>query len=223
MITIVGGTLGLAVLALVTTSGATPMLSSPPEPGGGGGGGLGIPGGLDGPTDAAPTSAGQQNVAKDVSSAIDWTLVVLMVLALVVVIGWLVVDRRSGAAAERRRKKKDNDVLPEVADQMARDADAQRAALTGGTPRNAIVACWLQLEDSVSKAGLPRDPAETSAEFTERVLTSYAVDDIAITALASLYREARFSEHTMGEDSRQAAVDWLAQLHLDVRVDQVSA
>ena len=49
-------------------------------------------------------------------------------------------DRRSRTAEEV-------DVLPEVFERLMRvDIDAARAALSGGTPRNAIVRCWMQLE-----------------------------------------------------------------------------
>ncbi|MEM8904838.1 MAG: DUF4129 domain-containing protein [Actinomycetota bacterium] len=96
---------------------------------------------------------------------------------------------------------------------MVEDAAAQRAALAAGSPRNGIVRCWLRLEEEVVGAGIPRDPAETSAEFTERVLTRSAVEPEAIRDLAALYREARFSEHELGEPARLAALDALDRLH----------
>ncbi|MGA9276194.1 DUF4129 domain-containing protein, partial [Ilumatobacter sp.] len=89
----------------------------------------------------------------------------------------------------------------------------QRAALLDGAPRNAIVRCWMQLERDVAAAGLRRDPADTSLEFTERVLARYAVDSSAIEELAARYREARFSDHELVEDDRQAALMALDRLH----------
>ncbi len=107
----------------------------------------------------------------------------------------------------------DFDVLPDIAAAVVDEAEAQRTALLTGAPRNAIVQCWLRLERDVAAAGLPRRPADTSAEFTERVLARYSVDSAAIRELAALYREARFSEHPLDEDARRAALVALDRLH----------
>jgi hypothetical protein len=44
-------------------------------------------------------------------------------------------------------------------------------------------------------------------------LSHYAVDPGAIDALSTLYREARFSTHALGEPEREAAVSALDALH----------
>jgi hypothetical protein len=108
-------------------------------------------------------------------------------------------------------------VLPDVATSVSDDAAEHRAALVAGSPRNAIVACWLRLERSVADAGLQRDLADTSVEFTSRVLGAYSVDRDAIVRLAALYREARFSSHEMDETHRRAALDALDTLHAGLR------
>ena len=93
-------------------------------------------------------------------------------------------------------------------------------------PRNAIVQCWLRLEGDVAAAGLLRNSADTSAEFTERVLGRYSVDSEAIQELAALYREARFSQHSLDESARQLALDALDRLHQALRMastEQVGA
>ncbi|MEZ5228216.1 MAG: DUF4129 domain-containing protein [Acidimicrobiales bacterium] len=105
------------------------------------------------------------------------------------------------------------DVLPDVAAAVVDEADAQRAELLAGEPRNAIVRCWLRLEHDVASVGLVRHRAQTSAEFTESVLAGYSVDGEAIRTLARLYREARFSRHELGETARSDALDALDRLH----------
>ncbi len=102
---------------------------------------------------------------------------------------------------------------------IADDAIEQRAALLDGAPRNAIVACWLRLESTVAAAGLQRDDAETSTEFTTRLLASYSLDAQAVDRLAALYREARFSDHAMGETDREAAVAALDAIHESLRAN----
>ena len=113
--------------------------------------------------------------------------------------------------------------VPDIAQALTATVARQRDALAEGSVRNAIVACWLALEESAAAAGLPRDPAETAAEFTTRVVESYTVDRSAIATLAALYREARFSSHVLGEDARARASEAVATLHeqLSRRADVV--
>ena len=87
----------------------------------------------------------------------------------------------------RRRRAAEFDVLEDVATVITADAEAQRDALRRGSPRNAIVECWLRLEAAVVAAGVRRDPADTSAELTQRVLANRHVDPAAIASLAALY------------------------------------
>lgn len=110
------------------------------------------------------------------------------------------------------------EVLParEIADRLTEDAQAQREAIAEGEPRNGIVRCWLLLQDSIAAAGLPPGPAETSTEFTVRVLHALDLDPRAIERLARLYREARFSHHPLGEDARAEAAAALDALHADL-------
>ncbi|HEY0519376.1 MAG TPA: DUF4129 domain-containing protein [Ilumatobacteraceae bacterium] len=109
---------------------------------------------------------------------------------------WLVWRRRGGGIA----------ALPEVAQhELTVDVDAARDALATGAPRDAIVACWMQLERDAAAAGLTRAKAETSAEYVERVVALSSVDPIPIGELAALYREARFSRHDLTDDHRSRA------------------
>lgn len=96
-------------------------------------------------------------------------------------------------------------------------AERLEALLAAGSPRNAIVSCWVALEDACAGAGIPRHPAETSVEFTTRVIETFAVSDQAIGELAALYREARFSAHDLDESHRTRAVGALRQVTGDLR------
>lgn len=108
-------------------------------------------------------------------------------------------------------------VLEEIAAAVTADAAEQRAALERGEARNAIVACWSHLEELVERHGFERDPADTTAEFTARVLSHYPVAPQAIDGLSALYREARFSTHDMGESERAAALGSLDEIHAGLR------
>ncbi len=105
--------------------------------------------------------------------------------------------------------------LPLVAESetgLTVDAHAARATLASGNARNAIVACWMQVERDAAVAGLPRDPSETSAEYSERVVAQFSVDPGPVRELAALYREARFSRHDLDESPRDRAAAALEQV-----------
>ncbi|HEY7044035.1 MAG TPA: DUF4129 domain-containing protein [Nocardioidaceae bacterium] len=110
--------------------------------------------------------------------------------------------------------------LPEL---LRRSATQSLAELAEGSPRNAIVRCWLQLEDAVVSLGLRRDPASTSEEFTATVLARFAVGRRSIDELGVLYREARFSEHDLDETHRRRAVRALMALRDDLDVAAAEA
>ncbi len=118
------------------------------------------------------------------------------------------------ARVRYRRGSSLADALPEVAGVPAVEVDmvAARAALASGTPRNAIVACWMQLERDATDAGVARDPAETSSEYAARVIAEASVDTAPIHELAALFREARFSRHELGPAHRDAALDALERV-----------
>ena len=142
--------------------------------------------------------------------------VVIVVLVFVIAITLVMTAWRKRPRVRWRRQSSgegDFEVLPDLSAAVVEHAAAHRAALLDGAPRNAIVQCWLRLEREVAAAGLERDPANTSLEFTERVLARYALDPQAITELTSLYREARFSDHLLDESDRRAALDALDRLH----------
>lgn len=113
------------------------------------------------------------------------------------------------------------DPVAEVIAEITADAELQQAALHEGSPRNAITACWLRLEDMVGRTGLQRNPADTSTEFVRKVLTASAADGEAINQLAALFREARFSSHPMGEAERAAAIAALRRVHRSLLGDSV--
>jgi len=96
---------------------------------------------------------------------------------------------------------------------IVRDSGRQRALLLEGTPRNAIVECWHRFEEQSAGTGVVRDEWETPAEFTLRVLDLVDADSAAVTRLAALYREARFSDHPLEESHRTAALEALDAIH----------
>lgn len=105
---------------------------------------------------------------------------------------------------------------PGVADALADAVDEVLARIERGQPRDAIVACWMRWEDVAAEAGVARRPAETAADFTERVLSTYQVSNPTLVRLADLYREARFSAHRMDDTARGEARSALEQVRAEL-------
>jgi hypothetical protein len=155
-----------------------------------------------------------------VFTTLGW-LIRLALLALVLWLLYRLARRVREAWVDRRRPppRPDEvsfDVLddPEpLIEEMTQDAADQIALLLGGTPRNAIVACWDRFEEQAERAHAARKPWETSSEFTLRLLERVSADPVAVSRLEALYREARFSEHPIDEPRRAAAVEALEAIH----------
>lgn len=141
---------------------------------------------------------------------------VMRILLVLVAVGALVLLVRNVRLAPRRRREARRAVEPlpdiDLAEAIEEVAEDLHQRLARGTPRNAIVECWVLLEDAVAAAGPGRRPAETSAEFTARVIGEHSVDPVAIDRLAELYREARFSRHELVERHRAEAIGALDAL-----------
>jgi hypothetical protein len=139
----------------------------------------------------------------------------VLVAALAVVASWW---PPTWLVRRRRRSGEMGEALGDDAAAVVRvDGVAARRALAEGTPRNAIVACWMQLERDASSAGLARREAETSAEYVERVVEASSVDPTPIRDLSALFREARFSDHALGEEHRLRAIAALERVESALR------
>lgn len=134
--------------------------------------------------------------------------IALALLLAVVVLAIRVIRRRRRAAPpESAREAPDRALLTD------RRAARQARMVREGSPREAIIATWLDLERLVATAGVPRRPSETSSELVVRVLDDREVPAAALTDLAALFREARFSTHELTEALRERAAGDLDAVH----------
>lgn len=149
-----------------------------------------------------------------------WAFEILLVL---VMASLAALVARAVVLAWRERRRADTgpledagfptlDVPARIEAAVREDAVAQDAALAEGSPRNAIVAAWHRFELQGERAGVRRLAWETSSEFALRMLDRAGADSTAVTRLADLYREARFSEHELGEPDREAALAALSSI-----------
>lgn len=168
-------------------------------------------------TTMPPTSTGPPEGSSGLSAVFGVLLALLAVAVAVLIISLIVVAIRS---AFRRpsltRHTEASFAAPPVPDDLLSGARQRLDLLEAGEPRNAIVAAWLDLERAAGETGLPRQPAETSTEYTARVIGTWEVDRSRLGDLGALYREARFSAHRLDEGHRRRAIDDLTVLHADL-------
>lgn len=156
------------------------------------------------------TEDAEETQAADLAK-VWWVLggIALTLLLAVVVVLAIRANRRRRRAAppESAREAPDRALLTD------RRAAHQARMLREGSPREAIIATWLDLERLVAAAGVPRRPSETSSELVVRVLDDREVPAAALTDLAALFREARFSTHELTEALRERAAGDLDAVH----------
>lgn len=177
----------------------------------------------DEPADAGPAVEPPEDPGRSLVGTLAVVLNVLLVVGLVLLAGWVTVRTARSWRRERRRRTAEQapafEVVPPpvlAARELLDGAEAQRHALTGDTPRNAVVACWSRFESAAAAAGIERHTWETSSEHVLRVLDLVDADSTAVARLSDLYREARFSEHDLDEDDRAAALDALDRIHRSI-------
>jgi hypothetical protein len=91
-------------------------------------------------------------------------------------------------------------------DDLAEAVEEGLATLEVGAVDDAIIACWVRLEEAAAAGGVDRLPSETATELTVRLLDRFDVPEAAVDRLLELYRTARYSHHRLGEDDRAEAV-----------------
>lgn len=212
--------LGLALVAWASLADA-PILALPTP--------AGTTGSEAVPAPAATAVATQAPLPPDVTNAgysdTAWrviaTVVVVVAVAAALTVAVLVLRallRRLRSASSPEDDGLVDDGVLDLSVLTAERAARQARLLTEGTPRNAVVATWLELERTVADAGVVRRPTETSSELVVRVLSTASAPADALAELAGLFREARFSRHELTEAHRRRAVADLDRVHAGLGV-----
>jgi Domain of unknown function (DUF4129) len=142
-------------------------------------------------------------------------LIWLAVAAAAVFLGWLIY-RILRQVEVPQAEAEDTDWERMKADRLAEAVDTGLARIDSGTATDAVIACWVALEEAAASAGVARDPAETPAEFTVRVLGVGGISEPELVRLGELYREARYSTHGSTEQARADARSALLRLRDDL-------
>jgi len=120
-------------------------------------------------------------------------------------------------ASHRRRQKlvREITVTQELLAMLDETLDDLRAETD---PRKAVIAAYARMEKILAAHDLPRRPSEAPLEYLRRVLTELRVTEDAVTKLTTLFERAKFSEHEIGPEAKEEAIDALVSLRDDLRV-----
>lgn len=138
-------------------------------------------------------------------SGTTWLEVVVLAAAVLVALGAATRQRRQLAAGGP------DDPLAALVDDSLEDLRAE------ADPRKAVIAAYARMERGIGAGGLARAPAETAMEYLGRVLTHRRVSPAAATSLTSLFEQAKFSDHDIGSNAKQAAISALEAVRDELR------
>jgi hypothetical protein len=86
-----------------------------------------------------------------------------------------------------------------------------------------VIAAYARLEHVLAGHGLPRKPAEAPLEYLGRMLAELSVSDRAARALTDLFERAKFSQHAVGAEMKDEAIDALETVRDDLLAAQALA
>jgi hypothetical protein len=99
--------------------------------------------------------------------------------------------------------------------------DAGLAELSGvdSDARQAVIACWVRLEEAAAAAGTVRRVTDTATDLVLRLLEEHRVSRPVLDRFAAVYRLARYSTGPVDESMRTTAVTALSHLRAELAAD----
>lgn len=177
-----------------------------------------------GPNDAAtpepdPTESHSPDAVASIFGLISVLAEIAAVLIAMFVIGAMVTGSRWGGRHTGGRRGSPATPFQPPTDEVLADAiNRGLAELMRGSPSDAIVNCWRHVEEAAVSAGVELHASDTAGELADRIVITFGAPGEALGHLAGLYREARFSTHTMTEQARADAGRCLRDIQRDLRV-----
>ena len=154
-----------------------------------------------------------------------WWLFLVVVAAGIAVLVIAAMIRRSHRGTDVRVRTAAPRPRATANEQLAQDNQIAPNQIPIET-RAAVLACYAAMEAELGRAGLGRRPAETPAELARKIAGASAqfsgMSDAPSFAdagrrLATLYDEARFSDHPLPDSRRDEALTALAEVRSAVR------
>jgi uncharacterized protein DUF4129 len=90
-------------------------------------------------------------------------------------------------------------------------------------PRTAVINAYARMEQTFAAYRVPRDEAETSLEYVERVLDRLNVSGWAVRRLTLLFERAKYSSHEVDSTMKDDAIETLASVRAELEADEHEA
>ncbi|HWL34274.1 MAG TPA: DUF4129 domain-containing protein [Gaiellaceae bacterium] len=164
-----------------------------------------------------PIDTATQLTPTSYEAEIAWVpvLVTIALIVLATVAWWY-----AGRARKHARGELHSELAAAVAHAVDESLDDLRAE---PDPRRAVIAAYARLERVLAAHGLPRNPAEAPLEYLGRMLAQLSVTDKAARALTDLFERAKFSQHAVGAEMKDEAIDALQTVRDDLLAAQALA
>jgi hypothetical protein len=144
-------------------------------------------------------------------------VLVTFTLLAVAVAGWWWSDRWRRRARGELREPFLARAIATALDESLDDLRAER------DPRRAVIAAYARLELVLARHGLPRRSSEAPLEYLVRMLADVAVTPVAARRLTALFERAKFSQHEVGVEMKEEAIEALETVRDDLRAAEAEA
>jgi len=144
-----------------------------------------------------------------------------------VVLGAILLGLAAAIASAAAFRRSHGDLLEEEAALAAALdavlADTLEDLYAERDPRTAVINAYARMEETFAAYRAPREEAETSLEYVERVLDRLHVSGWAVRRLTLLFERAKFSSHEVDSTMKDDAIDILASLRGELEADEHEA
>jgi hypothetical protein len=127
----------------------------------------------------------------------------------------VLVRRWPGWSRPPPRNRLDDELSIQVTDALGEAADLaayEAESALPGQASDAVVACWVLLEQAAARVGTPRSAPQTPTEFTVALLAEHHADPDAVDTLLGLYHRARFGSAPLPDEAADKAAQALRRI-----------
>ena len=146
------------------------------------------------------------------SSHFRWVAAALVgafFLAVVLLAAWIKAHDRLRAEDRREAAEEVAAALDDSVDDLRAEPDARRA----------IIAAYARMERALGAVGVRREPSEAPLEYLVRALEGLRASGVSVRRLTELFRVAKFSDHALGTEDKERAIDALVTVRDELRAE----
>ncbi len=90
----------------------------------------------------------------------------------------------------------------------------------GKDVRSSIMRCYAEMIDKLEEKGISEEDSFTPREFRAQAIKQLDVSQESVYKITSIFEEARYSNHELGEKEKETAIENLEKLKKELEVDR---